>query len=123
MEPIVQIRGLTYAYRGNLYKQVLRDIDLDIQPGEFLAMAGRTGSGKSTLCYALNGLVPHSFGGKMEGQVKVCGIDTNETTPAELARKVGIVLQSAESQLVGLSVEEDVEFGLENIALPVPEIK
>lgn len=58
----------------------------------------------------------------MEGRVEVCGIDTRQSTCAELARKVGIVLQSAESQLVGLTVEEDVEFGLENMALPVDEI-
>ncbi len=69
MEPIVDIQGLSYAYRGFEDKWVLREIDLQIQPREFIAVAGRTGSGKSTLCYALNGLVPKSFGGKMEGTV------------------------------------------------------
>ncbi len=123
MESIIQISGLTYAYRGHEDKLVLKGIDLEVRKGEFLAIAGRTGCGKSTLCYAINALVPHSFGGKMEGSVFVAGIDTRESTPAEMARKVGIVAQSAESQLVGLTVEEDVEFGLENISLPVPEIK
>lgn len=123
MEPIVDIQGLSYAYRGFEDKWVLREIDLQIQPREFIAVAGRTGSGKSTLCYALNSLVPHSFGGKMEGSVYVCGLNTRDTTPAALAPKVGIVLQSAESQLVGLTVREDVEFGLENIALQRDEIQ
>jgi len=123
MEPIVDIQGLSYAYRGFEDRWILRDINLKIRPGEFVAVAGRTGSGKSTLCYAMNGLAPHSFGGKMEGSVRVCGLDTRETTPAALASKVGIVLQSAESQLVGLTVREDVEFGLENIALPREEIQ
>ena len=123
MDSIVDIQGLSYAYRGFEGKLVLRDINLQIQPGEFIAVAGRTGSGKSTLCYALNSLVPHSFGGKMEGTVLVCGLNTRDTAPAVLAPKVGIVLQSAESQLVGLTVREDVEFGLENIMLPREEIR
>lgn len=122
MESIVQIKGLRYAYRGHETVEVLQGIDLDIYKGEFLAIAGRTGSGKSTLCYSLNGLVPHSFGGKMEGEVLVAGSDTRELTTADLAQKVGIVLQSAESQIVGLTVDEDVEYGLENQNLPVAEI-
>lgn len=123
MDPIVDIQGLSYAYRGFEDKLVLRDITLQIRLGEFIAIAGRTGSGKSTLCYTLNSLVPHSFGGRMEGTVLVCGLNTRETAPAMLAPKVGIVLQSAESQLVGLTVREDVEFGLENIMLSREEIK
>ena len=122
MDPIVNITGLSYAYRGFEEKPVLQNITLQIQAGEFIAVAGRTGSGKSTLCYTLNSLVPHSFGGKMEGEVIVCGHNTRETSPAILAPKVGIVLQSAESQLVGLTVREDVEFGLENLALSREEI-
>jgi energy-coupling factor transport system ATP-binding protein len=101
---------------------VLRGIDLAVERGEFLAIAGHTGAGKSTLCYTLNGLVPHSFGGKLAGTVRVCGLNTAEATLPALARKVGIVLQSAESQLVGLTAAEDVEFGLENLGLPAPEI-
>lgn len=123
MKPIVDVQGLSYAYRGFEDRWVLRDINLQILPGEFFAMAGRTGSGKSTLCYTMNGLVPHSFGGKIEGKVLVAGMDTRETSPASLASKVGMVLQSAESQLVGLTVREDVEFALENIALSRNEIQ
>lgn len=123
MDPIIRIENLSYAYRGYEDSPVLNNINLDIQQGEFFAIAGRTGSGKSTLCYAINGLAPHSFGGKMEGTVHVAGVNTLEATIPELSRKVGIVLQSAEAQIVGLTVEEDTEFGLENIALPVDEIK
>ncbi len=122
-QTIVEIAGLTYAYRGHEDQPVLHGVDLTIRRGEFLVVAGRTGSGKSTLCYALNGLVPHSFGGKMDGTVHICGLNTRDATIPDLARKVGMVLQSAESQIVGLTVEEDVEFGLENIGLPPTEIK
>ena len=117
MGPIVQIRGLTYSYRRQQDRCALQGVDLEIGAGEFIAIAGRAGSGKSTLCYALNGLIPHSFGGRMEGEVMVCGLDTRKTSVPDLARHVGFVLQNAESQLVGLSVEEDTAFGLENIGL------
>lgn len=100
----------------------MQGIDLEIDAGEFIAIAGRAGSGKSTLCYTLNGLIPHSFGGRMEGEVVVCGLNTRTASVPDLARHVGFVLQSAESQLVGLSVEEDTAFGLENIGLPGDEI-
>jgi energy-coupling factor transport system ATP-binding protein len=122
MGPIVEIRNLTYAYRRQRERPALRGIDLEIDRGEFIAIAGRAGSGKSTLCYSLNGLIPHSFGGHFEGDVLVCGINTRVASVPALARKVGFVLQNAESQLVGLSVEEDVAFGLENIALPREEV-
>jgi energy-coupling factor transport system ATP-binding protein len=122
MDPIIQIRGLVYSYRRQQDHPALQGVDLDIGAGEFIAIAGRAGSGKSTLCYTLNGLIPHSFGGRMEGEVVVCGLNTRKTLVPDLARHVGFVLQSAESQLVGLSVEEDTAFGLENIALPGDEI-
>jgi energy-coupling factor transport system ATP-binding protein len=122
MGSIIQIRGLVYSYRRQHGRPALQAVDLEIGDGEFVAIAGRAGSGKSTLCYALNGLIPHSFGGRMEGEVSVCGLNTRQASVPDLARHVGFVLQSAESQLVGLSVEEDTAFGLENISLPGEEI-
>jgi len=122
MEPIIQIRGLAYSYRRQHDLPALQGVDLEIGGGEFIAIAGRAGSGKSTLCYALNGLIPHSFGGRMEGEVVVCGLNTRKASVPDLASHVGFVLQSAESQLVGLTVEEDTAFGLENIGLPGAEI-
>jgi len=122
VKSIVQIRDLTYSYRRQRNRHALAGVNLEIFQGEFVTIAGRAGAGKSTLCYALNGLIPHSFGGRMEGEVTVCGLKTRRTFVPELARHVGFVLQNAESQLVGLTVEEDVCFGLENIALPRAEV-
>lgn len=122
MKSIVQIHDLTYAYRRQRDRFALEGVNLEIFGGEFVAIAGRAGAGKSSLCYALNGLIPHSFGGRMKGEVLVCGLDTRRTFVPELARHVGFVLQNAESQLVGLTVEEDVSFGLENISLPRGEV-
>jgi energy-coupling factor transporter ATP-binding protein EcfA2 len=101
MEHIAEIHGLSYAYRGHEDELVLQDINLEIRRGEFLTLAGRTGSGKSTLCYAINGFVPHSFGGRMEGEVRVCGLNTGQATIPALARKVGMVLQSADHNWLG----------------------
>ena len=122
-EAVIEVRGLKYAYRGREDLQVLRGIDLSIAPGEFVLVMGRTGAGKSTLCLALNGLIPKSFGGTFSGTVKVDGLNTADTEMADLARKIGIVQQNPESQLIGLTVAEDAEFGLENLALPAPEIQ
>lgn len=122
MSPIVQIKDVSYSYRRQKDRFALRDINLVIEKGEFVAIAGRAGSGKSTLCYALNGLIPHSFGGTLEGEVTVCGLDTRKASVPELARRVGFVMQSAESQLIGLSVEEDVAFGPENLGLASEEV-
>jgi energy-coupling factor transport system ATP-binding protein len=122
MSSLIEIRGLTYWYRRQEKCPALQAVDLEIEPGEVVAIAGRAGSGKSTLCYALNGLIPQSFGGRMEGEVRVCGLDTRFTSVPELARHVGMVFQSAESQLVGLSIEEDTAFGLENIGLPREQV-
>src|SRR5689334_400166 len=122
-EPIISIENLTYTYRQAAGGPALHGVSLEIRRGEFLVLAGRTGSGKSTLCHTLNGLVPHSFGGSMAGRVLVDGQDTRAVSTAQLARRVGMVLQSAEAQLIGLTVEEDVQYGLENLALPVREIE
>lgn len=122
MNPIIQIQNLTYSYRRRPSRPALQNVCLEIAAGEFVTIAGRAGSGKSTLCYALNGLIPHSFGGEMQGEVCVAGLPTRTTPVPQMARTIGFVMQNAESQLVGLTVEEDAAFGLENIALPREEV-
>lgn len=114
-DAIVEIDDLAYSYRAAPDRRVLDGVSLTVRRGEILGICGRTGSGKSTLCYAMAGLVPHSFGGRMTGRVTVDGVDTTSTTVAALTRHVSLVMQSPESQIVGLTVREDVEFGLENI--------
>ncbi|MGI9861091.1 energy-coupling factor transporter ATPase [Moorella naiadis] len=118
MDPVIELSGVSYSYRSRENQPVLNDINLKVGHGEFIVVTGRTGSGKSTLCYILNGLIPHFFGGRLEGKARVAGLDVSTATIADLASRVGIVFQNAESQLVGLTVEEDVQFGLENICLP-----
>ncbi len=124
--PAVEIESLHYAYpplwAGGAVTEVLRGVSLTVERGEFLAVMGPTGVGKSTLLMALNGIVPQSTGGIFRGRVTVLGADTRTTPVAELARRVGIVYQDAESQLFSTTVEDEVAFGPENLGVDPQEI-
>ena len=123
---IVIVEGLHYAYPtcpGQAEETwALRGLDLQVRRGEFLALMGPTGAGKSTLCLALNGLVPQHTGGRIRGRVLVEGRDTRRTSVAELSALVGVVFQDPDSQLFNATVEDEVVFGLESLGLPRPEI-
>ncbi|MGC9361143.1 MAG: energy-coupling factor ABC transporter ATP-binding protein, partial [Anaerolineae bacterium] len=101
---------------------MLRGVDLCIDRGELVALMGRTGSGKSTLCMCLNGIVPQSTGGRLAGDITVLGHDPRRTPTSRLAREVALVYQDAESQLFMPTVEEEVAFGPENLGLPRAEV-
>ena len=124
--PVITVDNLHYAYPplvpGGAPIQVLRGVDLAVEQGEFLSLMGPTGAGKSTLCMALNGLVPQATGGVIGGRVVVLGQDTRRTPVADLAAHVGIVYQDPESQLFCHCVEAEVAFGAENLALDRREI-
>ena len=113
----VEIDGLTYTYPG-APQPTLKDISLQIQQGDFLAVVGNNGCGKSTLCKALNGLIPHFITGTMEGSVRVCGLNTLESDVGVLARKVGYVYQDFENQIVRPTVLDDASYSCLNYAFP-----
>jgi len=96
----------------------LRDINLEIQDGEFVLITGPSGGGKSSFCRCLNGLIPHFYGGEITGKVEVDGLDTMKHSTKEMATEVGMVFQDPENQLVAMDVEREVAFGLENLAFP-----
>lgn len=85
----VEIAHLTFTYPG-ASQPTLRDISLQIQKGDFLAIVGNNGCGKSTLCKVLNGLIPHFIAGEFEGSVTVEGLNTLETDIGELAKRSGM---------------------------------
>ena len=97
-------------------------MSLDVEKGEFVTILGPNASGKSTICMMCNGLIPHALPGDLEGTVEVFGMDVRREHVAGLATKVGMVFQEPESQLFCMSVEEEVAFGPENIAIPRDEI-
>jgi energy-coupling factor transport system ATP-binding protein len=114
---MVEIDNLTYAYGGAENTPVLRNCSLNVSAGEMVLLVGPSGCGKSTLLRAVNGLVPHFYGGVMSGHVRIDGADTRETTPAALAHRIGCVFQDPEAQIVTSTVYEEVVFGLENLGV------
>lgn len=120
----LEVTGLTYRYPAGA-TPALREVSFHLRPGEFLGVVGRSGAGKSTLCAALAGLVPHFFGGQMEGRVLVDGLDTRQVPVADLTAEVGLVLQNPFTQLTGVkeTVEGEVAFGLENRGVPRTEMR
>jgi energy-coupling factor transport system ATP-binding protein len=102
--------------------QALREIDIHIASGETVLLLGPSGSGKSTLALALNGLIPHNIGGKMEGEVCIAGLVSNQASVADLSQEVGIIFQDPEAQFVTMNVEDEIAFGLENLQVPPEEM-
>ena len=123
---LISIRDFVYRYapviEGEAPVTALDGISLEIAAGEFLGITGTTGSGKSTLCLAFNGLVPQATGGSIGGDVLIGDWNTKRVKVPELATRVGLVFQDPESNLVGLSVEDEVAFGPENLGVPPTEI-
>ncbi len=121
-EPIVSIRDVKYRYRGQKVN-ALEEINLSLEPGEFLMLMGPSEAGKSTLAATINGLIPHFHMGKFEGDVTVKGRNTRDHSVAQMAELVGMVFQDFEAQLFSTNVELEVAFGPENFAVPREEIK
>ncbi len=119
--PAIAVQGVTFEYPQQ-ERPALRDVSLTVPVGQFLAIEGSTGSGKTTLALTLNGIIPHSTAGRFKGNVLINGRNTKQTSVAQLAREVGVVYQDPEAQLFGLTVEEDVAFGLENLGMPNAEM-
>jgi len=88
---MIRVRDLSVFYGQN---PVLQDIDLDIQPGEFVLITGPSGCGKSTLAYALSGLIPHSISARMNGTVEIDGLGTQTSPLRQIVQRAGIVLQN-----------------------------
>jgi len=118
----LHLRDARFRYEGST-GWALDGVSLDVEKGEFVTILGANGSGKSTICLMSNGLVPHALPGDLEGTAEVFGLDVRNHPVAELATKVGIIFQEPESQLFCMSVEEEVAFGPENLAVPSDEIR
>jgi energy-coupling factor transport system ATP-binding protein len=115
-KPIVTLAGVTFQY-DEQERNALNNVSLEIYEGEWLAIVGHNGSGKSTMAKLLNGL---EF--PKQGVITVCGITLNEETVWDVRSKLGMVFQNPDNQFVGTTVEDDVAFGLENHGIPRDEM-
>ncbi len=119
---VIETQGLTFTYPGRTDSS-LEDVSMKIERGEFVILTGPSGCGKTTLCRCLNGLIPHFYGGRLEGETLVANLKVKQSSIHELAQHVGLVFQNPENQLFALSVEKDVAFGLENLGMPREDIR
>ena len=118
----IRIDQLTCAYRDQ--RPVLRDVSTRFESGKLAFVAGASGSGKTTLMRCINGLIPHRYpDGALTGAVWLDDQRVADLTLMQVSRRVGTVLQDTERQLVATDVEDELAFGLENLALSRDEIR
>lgn len=113
---MIQIKDLTFTYPG-AEKTTLSHVNLNIEKGEFVAIVGNNGCGKSTLCKILNGLIPHFITGKFDGEVVIDGENTMNLDVGILAKKVGYVYQDFENQIVRPTVLDDASYACMNYGM------
>ncbi len=118
----IQFENISFSYpaqEGELAVRVLENFSLHVEEGEFVALLGSNGCGKSTVAQLCNAILVPS-----EGRILADGLDTSdEKNTYEIRRRVGLVLQNPDNQLVASIVEEDVAFGPENLGLQPREIR
>ncbi|PFO64680.1 ABC transporter ATP-binding protein [Bacillus cereus] len=113
MQPIISFEQFSFQYE-HAAQPTVKDITFHIYPGEKVLIAGRSGSGKSTLAHCINGLIPFSYEGISTGNILIAGKDPRKGSIFKQSKQVGTILQDQDAQFIGLTVEEDVAFYLEN---------
>ena len=116
----LRVEGLGCRYDKHW---IFRDLNFAVKPGEAVAIIGPSGSGKTTLAYCLAGIIPNRIKAEVEGKVLVDGRNVLTSKLKENVKVINIILQNYEMQIFGLTVEEDLAFGLENLGLEEEEIK
>lgn len=121
-EPALELQDVSYAFEpGGV--PALREVTLTVERGEWMAVVGASGSGKSALAQLISGYLPRAGGGSRSGRVRVHGVDPAEAEIGEVARRVGVVFQDPDAQLVQGRVEDEVAFGPENLRVPAAELE
>ena len=115
MAGLVCSEGVSFRYPQ--HESGLPPTSLDVDAGDVVFISGPSGSGKSTLARCLVGLIPHLYRGRLSGQVWLDGLNTAETPMWKLAERAGLVFQNPAAQMLAVSVEEELIFGLENLGL------
>jgi energy-coupling factor transport system ATP-binding protein len=118
----IEVKGLTFTYKGEDETPAVKGIDLEIRRGEFVVIMGPSGAGKSTLANSMNGLIPGFMKGKYDGDVLVNGHEVRGTPVSRMAKEIGLVFQDFEAQLFSTNVNLEIAFGPENFGVPREEI-
>ena len=121
MSRAVEVHLRSFTYDG-CREPVLRDTQFHLDYGQLTLLSGLSGCGKSTLLSLINGVIPRMTAGTLDGQVLVDGEDIAGRTMSQISRKVGCVLQNAESQIIHQSVEDEIAFGCENFGVDPADI-
>lgn len=115
---IIQVKNYSFSYEGNIEEEILHQMNFSIEEGTITAIIGLSGCGKTTLCHAICGLIPHCIPGRSTGEILVKGRNTENVKLNLLAQTIGLVMQNPDEQLVTTTVEDELAFGPENLDLP-----
>ena len=122
-ELFIHAEHLCFFYEDDTRHPAVRDISLDVRRGEYVAILGHNGSGKSTFAKLLNQILEPTSGKLVVGGVDLTSTELTEEELLAHRRRVGMVFQNPDNQLVATLVEEDVAFGPENLGVPLPELR
>ena len=122
MPAVIEIHNYSWQYL-NTDTPALKQINLQVEEGVFLGIIGPNGSGKTSLAYSLNGLIPGQYHGIKYGTVTVLGKEVEQYGRGELQQQVGVVFSDPEAQFTAMTVEDELVFGMENLGMTIPEIR
>lgn len=125
---VVEVKDFSFSYDtsdGESQQNAVENVNFQVRKGEFFCIIGPNEAGKSTMCNALVGLIPHFFQGNMNGDITILGENTKDTTVADLTSKIGLVFQDPFNQLTytTTTVAEELAYGLGNIGVPREEMQ
>ena len=117
----ITLKGVNFSYDGKA--NILENTDFTAEYGEVALLSGHSGEGKSTLMYIVSGIIPNVNYGELSGEVMVGGESIKGRKMGDICRKVGVVLQNADEQIIQKIVEDEIAFGCENLAFPPEKIQ